>query len=128
MTVRKKDKKSMLVTLVSLLAIILCGGLIIAIDSPGLSVKKKLSFGEQYLEEADYEHALANFQEVLGRDPENADAYLGAAKAYEGLGKRSEAYEILDKGYDAVRDERLPALKKEIERRADDIGDDGAKE
>ena len=98
MTVRKKDKKSMLVTLVSLLAIILCGGLIIAIDSPGLSVKKKLSFGEQYLEEADYEHALANFQDVMERDPGNAEAYLGAARAYEGLGKRAQAISIRDTG------------------------------
>lgn len=128
MTVRKKEKKSTLVMLVSLLAIIACAGIILAIDSPSRGVKRKLSFGEQYLEEADYEHALENFQDVIGREPGRADAYLGAAKAFEGLGRRSEACSILDKGYDAVRDERLPALKKEIEGRGNDIADDGVKE
>ncbi len=115
MTVGKKDKKSALVTLVSVLAIIACAAVILAIDSPTRGVKKKLSFGQQYLAEEDYERALDNFQDVMERDPGNAEAYLGAARAYEGLGKRAQAISILEKGYEAVRDERLPALKKEIE-------------
>ena len=114
MTVRKKDKKSTLVTLVSLLAIIVCGVVILAIDSPS-RVKKKLSFGEQYLAEEDYERAFENFRDVMERDPGNAEAYLGAAKASVGLGKREQAISILEKGYEAVRDERLPALINEIE-------------
>ena len=115
MTVRKKGKRSTLFTLVSILVIIGCLFIIRMVDKPGRSVRSLMAFGEQYLSEGDYEHALTNFRDAIGRDPENADAYLGAAKAYEGLGKRSEALELLDQGYEAVPDGRLPALKEEIE-------------
>ena len=47
-------------------------------------LEDKLDLGKKYLEELNYDEAIAAFDEAIEIDPANIDAYVGKAKAYEG--------------------------------------------
>ncbi len=71
--------------------------------------------GERYLEELDYEAAIAAFEEAIRINPKREDAYLGMAEAYAGLGEYEEAEEILKEAYSIVHTERLKERMDELE-------------
>ncbi len=66
-----------------------------------------LSLGNRYLEEMEYEQAVACFEEVISIDPKNADAYLGIVEAYIRAGEYELALDYAQRGYDATGDDRL---------------------
>ncbi len=66
-----------------------------------------LSLGNRYLEEQDYEQAIAYFEEAIRINPKNVDAYLGIVEVYIRTGQYELALEYAQKGYDATGDERL---------------------
>ncbi len=76
-------------------------------------IAEQLSIAERYLDELDYDKAVAAFKELLEIDPLNEDAYLGLAEAYIALQEDDKAERILKKGYDKT-DSR--EIKKELER------------
>lgn len=57
----------------------------------GRELEKQLSLGERYLEELDYEKAIAAFEEAIEISPRNLTANLGLARAYEGQGNYDHA-------------------------------------
>lgn len=67
-----------------------------------------------YLTELSYEKAVLEFTEAIEIEPLNADAYLGLAAAYTGMGDTEKAVEILEKGYDKTGDERLKDMLEEL--------------
>ena len=111
-----KKKKNILVPIivaaVLLIAVIVI--VILVVSSSGKSVNDKLALGDRYLSELDYDKAIAAYKEVLDIDPENADAYLGIAKAYEGQGIIENAIATLEEGYMVVKDERLTSMMEEL--------------
>ena len=70
-------------------------------------ISRLLETGERYLEEMNYEQALATYEAVLEIDPINADAYLGIVEVYIRQGEYEKALEYAQKGYDLTGDERL---------------------
>lgn len=61
-------------------------------------MKKELNLAVRYLEEMDYEAAVARFENSLEIDPSNIFSYVGAALAYEQSGDSNKAREILTEG------------------------------
>lgn len=51
-------------------------------------LSEKISAGEKYLSDLDYDHAIDAFDEVLDKDPQNEDALVGIAQSYEGRGRK----------------------------------------
>ncbi|PIQ97503.1 MAG: hypothetical protein COV67_03820 [Nitrospinae bacterium CG11_big_fil_rev_8_21_14_0_20_56_8] len=62
--------------------------------------------GQAYLNQKNFELAIPNFEEAIQRDPEMLEARYGLAKALHGLGRFSEAAEVL---------ERLVAIDKKYD-------------
>ena len=88
-------KRIILVAVLLLLAADVAG--IIAVYHRSLAkeqYEEQCFLGERYLEELDYEAAIAAFEEAIRINPKREDAYLGMAEAYAGLGEYEEAEEI----------------------------------
>ncbi len=91
-------------------------------------LKEKLSLAERYLDELDYERAVAAYKAAIGIDPKCEEAYTGLAEAAEKLadeylaeGKTEEAEdlleevgEILEDGYEETRAEDIEAKSERI--------------
>lgn len=58
-----------------------------------------LSLGEKYLAELDYEKATATLENVITVEPNNTEAYLALAQAYQYMGDLDAAKETLESGY-----------------------------
>jgi len=77
---------------------------------------EKLELGQQYLVELSYDKAVLEFTDAINIEPKSADAYIGLAEAYKGLGDTEKARETLEKGYDLTGDERIKALLEELDK------------
>ncbi len=94
--------------LVSILLIVLmvfasgCGG-----GAAVEGIDELLSLGQKYLLEENYEEAIVAFEKAIQIDEKCVEAYLGMADAYIGLSDIDSAKKILQKGYDAIEDDRL---------------------
>lgn len=62
------------------------------------NANEQLSLGAHYLNEMEYEAAVAAFQMVLEIDEKNVTAYMGLALAYEGTGDQGKMIEALEQG------------------------------
>nr|WP_288827885.1 tetratricopeptide repeat protein [uncultured Clostridium sp.] len=71
---------------------------------------RKLSLGDRYLNEQEYEKAILAYQSAIKIDPRQVEAYIGMANAYEGLENLEKAAELLKFGWETVPDERLETL------------------
>lgn len=99
---------------VVLLAVLGVGGYAI---SRGNAAREEslLELGQRYLEELDYEQAIACFEEYLEIDPKCVEAYVGLAQAYVGLGEYEKALEVLAEGYAVTGDGSLQEMSGRIE-------------
>ncbi len=73
-----------------------------------------ISTAQQYLTEQKYEQAIAEFRKIIEIDPKNADAYIGMAKAYIGIGDTDKAIEVLEDGYEQTNDDRILEMLEEL--------------
>lgn len=78
------------------------------------SAQEHIDLGRIYLTELSYEKAVLEFTEAIEIEPLNADAYLGLAESYAGMGDVEKAVEILEEGYDKTGDERLKDMLEEL--------------
>ena len=77
--------------------------------------EEQVSLGERYLEELDYEAAIAAFEEAIRIDPKREEAYLGLAEIYIMQGDYEEAEKILDDAYSVIHTESLKDSMTELE-------------
>ena len=127
---KKKRKKWPWILVAILLLCLLAGGLFFGNRAlTQRRAEEQLSLGERYLEELDYEAAIAAFEEAISIDPKMSEAYLGLAEAYLGLGDTDMALQILEEGYARTQDdeiqERLEELQEELAQ-AEEEADEGA--
>ena len=77
-------KKKKITIMIGIEAIIIAAVIIflIYINSDTAKAKRQLELAQRCLSGEDYEQAVAAFEEILGIDPKNEEAYLGLAEAY----------------------------------------------
>ncbi len=124
----KKQKKrwpfAILIVLVVLAAAV-TGVVLFTKGEAERKVKEQLALAERYLDELEYDKAIAAYKAVLDLDEKNADAYLGLAEAYAATDRRDKAEEILAEGL-ALTDDReiereLKALRKQERAEKEDV-------
>lgn len=86
-TNRGKDmntKKNIIIIIIGIEAVIIAAVTVFLfyINSDTVKAKRQLELAQRCLSGEDYEQAVAVFEEILGIDPENEEAYLGLAEAY----------------------------------------------
>ena len=92
--------KKTAISAILLLALILtaCG------NAAAAQWQEQYDLGVRYLSEGDFENAIVAFQAAIEIDPKRAQAYVGVAQAYIGLGDEENAIEWLQKGIETADD------------------------
>ena len=97
-----------------LLLIVLITGILV-LSSPQRKYDKQLSLGQRYLDELDYEQAIAAYRAAIEIDPKQPDAYAGLANTYIAMEDYESAREVLLEGIDATDSDMLKEMLKELE-------------
>ena len=96
-------------------------------NSPGKKYDRQLSLAERYLDELDYEKAIAAYKAAIEIDPNNPEAYKALAELYMTMSDNVSAQETVQAGIDATGDAGLTALLEQIgtqtESAVDDVSD-----
>lgn len=114
----KKQKKSLVPKIavgVGIFAVIAAAVAFVSLGGADkLRAGVQVSLGNRYLEEMDYEQAIAYYEEALEIDPKSESAYLGLAETYVEMGDYESAIGILEEGIDETDSERLEEYLEEI--------------
>jgi len=112
----KKKRLAVPIGIAIVVVCILVGGIVIYVKalSPDARLQKQLDLGRKYLDEMDYERAIAAFEKAIEIDPNNPEIYLELANAYIGLNDYDSASEVLD----SIDDEDLT---KKLQKKAKSI-------
>lgn len=79
------------------------------------TLREQMRLGDRYLDELDYERAVAAFEEAIEIDPKNVDAYMGLAQAYAGLQDYQKAIDVLLEGENETDDNELREYREALE-------------
>ena len=92
------NKKPVIIAFVVVIAALAAGLIIMVVhsNSPAVRVRKQLEIAQRYLEDLDYEQAIAAYEAVIEIEPNNLEAYLGLEKAYEGSGDIRSAIKVFE--------------------------------
>ena len=77
--------------------------------------EEQLKLAERYLDELDYDRAIAAYKAAIEIDPENPEAYLALADVYIEKGDYEAARKILEKGLKRTGDEEFEERLEELE-------------
>ncbi len=117
-TVRKKKSHTGLVIAIAAVAVLLIAvGVLIFVmsDSPAKKYEEQLKLAERYLDELDYDKAIAAYRAAIDIDPKAEDAYLGLAEAYVEKGDLQAAIDILKEGLEKTESVAMEERLKELE-------------
>lgn len=110
---KQKKRRILIAGIVILLALVLIP--VISLQSNNRKLQNLLDLGEKYLEDLDYESAIAVFDEAIAIEPKCAEAYLGKAKAQYALELYEDAMDTLREGIEKVDNpEELEAFLQQI--------------
>lgn len=112
---KKKKGKGLIIGLgcVLVLVIVVATAFVVLGGTDTIRAKHQLSLGNNYLDEMEYERAIAAFEQAIEIDPSLAESYIGLAEAYIGLKEYDKAFEVLEEGLEATDDD--PAIEDYLE-------------
>jgi len=114
-------KRKHLITIIVLILVVCIGAMWLMNSSEPISDwQHQFDLGMRYLSQGDYQEAVIAFRAAIEIDPRWADAHLGLAAAYIGLGDAPSARAVLREGYDLTGDERLRDRLEELEKPDED--------
>lgn len=110
-----KQKTRILIYILIAAAVVVLGVLgVLSMRGGGSGdISEHIDLGRKYLIELSYDKAVIEFTEAINIDPNNVDAYLGLAEAYEKIGDIPKAIEWLEKGFSITGD---PQIKEMLDR------------
>ncbi|MCQ2521951.1 MAG: tetratricopeptide repeat protein [Lachnospiraceae bacterium] len=102
--------------------------------SPEVKARKELKLANQYLDEMQYEMAIASYTKAIEIDPKNVDAYEGLANTYLAMAEKAyaegynnlaieyyqKALDTLERGEKETKEERLGILRQDIEEKKEE--------
>ena len=99
---RKKSKKPLIITLIIIAALLLLS-IAAAVAAPIiLKSRHSIENAEKYMQQNNFESAVAEYKALIEDDPDNRDAYIGLAEAYAEMAKSGE--EDIDDMIDEIED------------------------
>lgn len=104
---KKGSGKTALFVLLGILflLILMVGTLVVwyILSAPDRAMKKQIDLGQKYLEDLDYDMAIATYMDAIDIDPQKADGYLGLSGVYEELKDYESAVAVLEEGLENVK-------------------------
>lgn len=114
-----RQKTRILIYILIAIAVVIMGTLTMLnarqAGKPVSSAQEHIDLGRIYLTELSYEKAVLEFTEAIEIEPLNADAYLGLAEAYAGMGDTEKTIEVLEEGYEKTGDGRLKDMLENLQ-------------
>ncbi len=113
---KKKSRKTLIVGLITVLVIAVVAVFIYVSGRQDRKLKEALQLAEKYLNELDYEKAVAAYEDAINIDPKCLDAYIGIADIYVAMADESERnndYETAIKDCDSSLETLNQALNQE---------------
>lgn len=116
-------KKNLLPIIVAVLAVIIGLIVFIILNANGAEKKlyKHLDLGNKYLNEEDYERAIAEFTTAIQIDPKSPEAYLGLANAYIGLSDYESAKSTLENGIESLNKASNTDDASQLQKKLDEL-------
>ncbi|MCR4642114.1 MAG: zinc-ribbon domain-containing protein [Lachnospiraceae bacterium] len=114
----KRKKKKILPWLIAVASVFLLAVILIAVfvfGSTERRYEKQLRLAERYLDEMDYDKAIAAYEAAIAIDSMREDAYLGLADVYLAMEDSEAAVDILEEGYEVSGIRRLRSKKEKIQ-------------
>ncbi len=89
---KKKNRKTLVVGIIAIIVIFALAVVFISVSgSKDRKLKETLHLAEQYLNELDYEKAIAAYEDAINIDPKCIDAYIGIADIYVAMSDEAES-------------------------------------
>jgi len=135
-TQKKKSALPIIIAIVVIVLALIAGGLAFYFNTGARRVDRYIATAEKYIDEKDFDKAIAEYEKAIKIDPKNVEAYLGEADAYikwarvylkdDDIDSAIECYEsaaeVLEKGIEETDDKKL---KKKLDRVKELIVDAG---
>lgn len=127
---KKKSKKWIIFVIIAvvMIAIIATGAVFVSRAVKINRSTKELSLGNKYLDELEYEEAIAHYLAAIEINPANLDAYVGIYEAYDALADLaiedhdySQAYEYYSAAYDILKDGRNYITSDKLDEMVEDM-------
>ena len=80
--IKKKNNTPVIIAVVFLLIVVVAAVVIATATSPSHRSSRQIDLGNKYLEELNYEQAVASFEAAIKIDPKNEEAYEGLVDTY----------------------------------------------
>lgn len=112
-----KKKKVWPLILIGIIFLIACSIVFVLIGRSSAkadAIQQKLELGNKYLDELDYEQALASYMGILDIEPRSVDAYMGVVNTYISMDDLDNALLYAQKGYSDTQDEVFSQKIEEI--------------
>lgn len=119
---KKEKRKKKWFLLFVLFAVVLAAVILFGLPAASqVKYQRQISLGERYLDELDYEAAIAAFNKAIEISPRQQEPYLMLAQTYLDMGNLEEAMAVLQRAFNAqVDSEELQALEEEILQRIEE--------
>lgn len=89
----------------------------------GIKANNQIRLAERYMDDMDYESAIAAYTEAIQIYPKAPDAYMGLAQAYEQIGDYESAIAVVEDGLDVVSGRRARELEDYLDELEDELDD-----
>lgn len=99
-----------LVLVVAIVAVV-----IVTVGGSASAYNSHMELAQQYLDELQYEQAIAEYKAAIEIEPKNEEAYLALADIYVQLGDYEAALAILNQGLGETGDKKLVAVLEKIQ-------------
>lgn len=112
------DNKSNLkwaIIYIVIIALVVTVVLLIINGNKGKVIKSELDAAAKYSSELDYSAAISAYENVVGKDPSNTEAYLGLVINSIYMDNNEAAYNWAKEGFEKTGDERLQNFMLELE-------------
>lgn len=119
---KRNNKLPLIIGIVAAVAVVATVLIVYALGSDNRKLKAQLDLGYKYLQELNYEQAVAAFTDALEIDDMNVEAYLGLAQGYVGLARQAFDAGNTDEALAYCEDAKT-ALEKGIDRTGDSTGE-----
>lgn len=113
MNIKKNKKKVIAAGIAAVLCIAIFSILMVYLLGDG-GLAKQLDLGAKYVDELDYEKAIAAYKAAISIDPKCEEAYLALAEIYMALNDPEQALAILTEGYAQTGSEVILAKQLEL--------------
>lgn len=98
----KNKTKVIIIAILIILTVGIAITVISMVNSPSRKISKQLSIAQQYIENGEYEIAIAEFKKVLEIDPYNVDAHLGIIDSYIEIANESSTRSEILSSYESA--------------------------